>query len=427
VDFATDVRPWLGREAAFAVLDTPGPTAGTLIVLDLRNRAKARAFLLAQGASPDGNYRKVQLLRQPSGAVLAFLGHFLVLGQADSVAAAIDVSTGHAPSLAHTAAYQQAAAGEPADRVLDFYAPAAGVSRALLPRTGLLGALGVLLDQPALSAATISVSPAKGGLSARIQSSLDPKLARVRATQAALPTGSMMLLDVGNLRRAAPKLLAAAAKLGIAGRAAALLGQLGHALSAQGFSLNGLFSAFGHETALAVVPGRGSGPAPVLVGRTHNPAAAGAELASLEGPLTQAFTPPGNSAGVVPQVAATTIGGVTVSQLTLAPGLGLSWAVSHGLVVLSTSAGAVANVLAHRARLSDEAAYRAGTRGFPSQVTSLVFFDLGPLLRLGSRLGLVGGTTLQELLPDLEQIRAIGLESTRGKADTTTQLQLQIR
>jgi hypothetical protein len=436
VDFATDVRPWLGREAALAVLDTPGPTAGTLIVLDLRDRARARAFLEAQGAFPAGAYRKVSLLQQPSGAVLAFLGHYLVIGQATSVDAAIDVATGHGSSLAQSAAYQSAAAGEPDDRVLDFYAPADGVRRALLPRPGLLGALGVLLDQPALRATTISLSPASGGLSARIHSSLDPKLARMPTAHtraitpsiaAALPTGSMLLLDVGNLRRAAPKLLAAAAKLGVADRAATLLGQLGSALTAQGVNLDRLFSIFGHETALAVVPGRGSGPAPVLVGRTDNPAVAQGQLAALEGPLSTAFTPPSGGAGVVPEVAATTVGGVTISQLTLTPGLGLDWGVSHGLVVLSTSAGAVANVLAHRAALGGERAYGSATGGFPSQVTSLVFFDLGPLLRLGEQTGLVGGNTLQGLSPDLEQLRAIGLESTRGTADTTTELQLQIR
>jgi hypothetical protein len=165
----------------------------------------------------------------------------------------------------------------------------------------------------------------------------------------------------------------------------------------------------------------------VLVGRTTQPTAAENELASLVVPLTAAFTPPSDGAGVVPEIAATTVGPVTVSQLTLAPGLGLDWVVSHGLVVLSTSAGAVANVIAHRAQLSAEPAYKAATRGFSGQATSLVFFDLGPLLRLGEQTGLVASTTLKGLGPDLGQLRAIGLRSTKGTADTTTELQLQIR
>ena len=434
VDFTADVRPWLGGEAAFAVLDTGGASAGTLIVLDVRDRRSARAFLAAHGALSAGSYRKVALLAEPSGTTLAFLGRYLVLGQAASVQEAIDVSHG-ARSLAHSATYQHAAAGEPAGRVLDFYAPAAGVTRALIPRGGLLGALGDLLYQPALSAATIAVSPAPAGFSVRIHSSLDPRLARATAGASRqitpslaglLPAGSTMLFDVPNLRTAAPKLLEAAAAVGIAGRVGSLLTRLGAALVSQGVSLNRLFSIFGPQTALAIVPGRdGGGPAPLLVGRTSHPAAALAELARLEGPLTQAFTP-SSGGGLVPEVGASTIGGVTVSQLTLAPGLQLDWAVSGGVVALSTSGGAVAGVLRHRASLSGERAYKEAMGGLPNRATSLLFLDLGPLLRLGEQTGLIGGDVLAALLPDLERIRAIGLVSSRSESDTTTELQLQI-
>lgn len=437
VDFATDIRPWLGPEAAFAVLDTPGASAGTLVVLDVSNRAKARAFLSAHGASPSGAYRNVHLLQEASGTTFAFVGHYLLLGQAASVTGAIDVARGRGRSLASSATYANATAGEPADRVLDFYAPVAGVTRALAPSSGLLGALGTLLDQPALSAVTVAVSPDAGGFGVRVHSLLDPKLANVPSAKtpsftptlaSALPAGSEMMLDVPSLSGAVPKLLAAAAKLGIAGRAAGVLSRLGGALIAEGVNLHRFFSIFGSQGVLAIVPGLGgSGPAPVLVGRTTRPTAAVKELADLEEPLTQAFTPPSSGGGLVPEVGTTTLGRATVSTLTLAPGFELDWAVSHGLVVVSTSPGAAAAVISHRASLSGERAYKNAVAGLPTQVSTLVFLDLGPLLRLGERTGLVGGNTLAALRPDLEQIRAIGLATTRGGSDTTTQLQLQIR
>jgi hypothetical protein len=437
VNFAADIRPWLGREAAFAVLDTPGSTAGTLVVLDVRNRARARAFLTAQGATPAGGYRNVRLLREPSGTALAFVRNYLVAGQMASVTSAIDVATKHARSLADSSAYQAAAASEPADRVLDLYLPVAGVRRALVPRQGLLGALGTLLDQPALEAVAATLSPSSGGFRLWVHSTLAPGLARATAPQSVaitpsladvLPAGSLMLLDAGNLRRSAPKLLAAAAKIGVAGRASTLLTRLGGALVAQGVNLNRLFSAFGSESALAVVPGAGgAGPAPLLIGRTAHPRAASRELASLEGPLTQAFTPPSGGAGVVPEVGAVSVGGATVSELTLAPGLQVDWAVARGLVMLSTSPAAIAHVITHRAALSASPVYRAADGGLPPQATSLVFLDLGPLLRLGSQTGLIGGSTLAALTPELDQIRAIGLATTRGESDTTTELQLQMR
>ena len=36
-NFATDIRPWLGKEAAFALMNTTSSSAGSLIVLDVRN------------------------------------------------------------------------------------------------------------------------------------------------------------------------------------------------------------------------------------------------------------------------------------------------------------------------------------------------------------------------------------------------------
>jgi hypothetical protein len=84
-------------------------------------------------------------------------------------------------------------------------------------------------------------------------------------------------------------------------------------------------------------------------------------------------------------------------------------------------------VINHRVALANEPSHQAATVGLPSSGTSLVFFDLGPLLRLGEQTGLIGSTTLAALRRYLEQIRAIGLVSTSQGPDTTTELQLQIR
>jgi|GEM_PF-2013994 len=427
------IRPWLGREAALAVLNTPGQSAGTLIVLDVRDRHRARAFLAANGALPAGAYRRVALLRQPSGTVLAFLGHYLVAGQASSVRAAVRLAAGGA-SLAASPLYQRAAAGEPADRVLDAYVSAAGLQRALLPRTGLLGALGVLLYQPPFSAATITLSPSAAGLALRVHTALfapavsGPPRQFTPSLPDALPAGSPLMLDAAGVRGAAGKFLAAAARLGMLGRVGTLLGRLGQALRAEGVSVGRVLASLGGETALAVVPGRGGGgPAPVLVARPPHPAAARAELASLEGPLTQAFAPPSQGAGVAPEVSVLTRRGATISELTLAPGFQLDWTVAHGLLIVSTTPAGLAAVLDHTAPLSGEPGYRATLGSAPGQVTSLVFLDLAPLLRLGQQTGLIGETPLESLLPELERVRAIGLASTGGGTDTTTQLQIRIR
>jgi Protein of unknown function (DUF3352) len=435
VDFASQVRPWLGKEAAFAVLDTTGSSAGSLIVLDVRERARAGAFMASFGGEPDGRFRGVPLLRQPTGAEYAFYRHYLLLGQKASVESAIFVGAGKAPSLASSSGYQSAAAGEPSGRVLDIYASAAGIRRALLPRGGLLGALGILLYQPALSASSISLAPASHGLRITAHSTLDGKtLGHLHSAvsqfgptlDGALPRHSTLLFDVDNLSRAASKILRAAATAGLAGRFAPLLSRLGSGLAAEGVNVRRLLSTFGGETAVALVPTPAGDPAPVVVTRTSRPGVTRARLAGLEAPLTQLFTPPGSGPGQVPVVNDLQLGGASIHQLALAPGFQLDYTVAHGLVVISTNMAAISAVLGHRRSLTSAPAYGATLADHPDQVTSLVFSALPELLRLGSRLGLIDNTRLATVWPDLAKIRAVGLASRRGELDTTTQLSLQI-
>ena len=431
--------PWLGREAAFALLDTAGSSAGSLIVLDVRSRARAEGYVAGAGAVPDGSYDRATLLREPSGTELAFARHYLLMGQAASVRAALDVATGRTPSLAGSPGYQQASSGEPDDRVLDAYASVGGIRRVLAPRAGLLGALAVLLDQPTLSGVTVSVSPMTGGLRLQIHEALYPGLARVNAPaaqfsptlQRVMPSGATLLLDVHGLAGSAPRVLATLATAGIGGRIGPLLSRLGSALAAQGVNIPQILSIFSGETAVAIVPGaRGSlgagAPGLVIVARTSHPNATSGLLAGLEAPLAQLFPPPSSGAGQAPEFGDVQTAGVTVHQMALAPGFQLDYAVFRGLVVVSTSVQAIGRVARHSASLADTAAYHATLADSPSTVTSLLFFDFNQLLSLGEQAGLMRGAQMAALRPDLERIRGVGLTSVRGESDTTAELFLQI-
>ena len=112
VSFASDIRPWLGREAAVALLENGTGAPAPLIVLDVARRARAQAFLGQIGARTVGTYRGAQLYTR-RGAALAFASHYLVLGSRPSVQAALDVTAGHGASLAADSAYRQAAAASP--------------------------------------------------------------------------------------------------------------------------------------------------------------------------------------------------------------------------------------------------------------------------------------------------------------------------
>jgi hypothetical protein len=66
------------------------------------------------------------------------------------------------------------------------------------------------------------------------------------------------------------------------------------------------------------------------------------------------------------------------------------------------------------------------TSTIPDPVTSLPFLDFNQLLSLGEQTGLTRGARYQALKPDLQKIRAVGLHSTRGEADSTAELFLKI-
>jgi Protein of unknown function (DUF3352) len=427
VDFATGIRPWLGKEAALALLDTQGASAPSLLVVDVSNRPRAQRFLTRAGAAAVAAYDGVRILGYPSGTELAFVTHYLVVGPDTAVRAAIAAGTGRARSLAAVPAYQRAAAGEPAGRVLDAYLPAAGVRRLLEPRGGVVGAIATMLDRPSLEGTAISLSAVTGGAQVQIHSALSARshpIGFAPTLQSVLPAGSTLMLDVDGLNRAAPQLLRAAATVGFAGNVAPLLARLGAALTAQGVNVHAITSIFHEETAVALSPG--PTPSLVIVARTSNQAATQTEMAGLEAPLTALFPAPSSGPGQIPGLVDHQVGGVTVHELGLGPGLQVDYAVFNGLVVVSTSITAIDQVASRSRSLAGDNAYKTVLSDQPEQVSSVLFSDFSQLLRLGEQTGLTSGARIRELLPDLAKVSTIGLSSANGKSDTTTELRLEI-
>jgi hypothetical protein len=434
ISFVSDIRPWLGSEAAVALLDTGTNTAAPLIVLGVANRSRAQAFIARIGAHAGATFDGTQLYAR-RGAALAFTGRYLVLGSSASVRSALQTASGRAVSLAADSAYRAAAAGEPAGRVLDAYASAVGVRRLLVNQGGLAGALGVLLYSPAMSGVSLALSAAPPGARIQIHRALDPDLAAIAGRpgqqfsptlEGELPEGSTLALDVPDLERVAPRVLSAGATGGVGGAIGPLLSRLGAALRAQGVDVTGLESLFSGESAVAVSPAPGHPSALVIVSRVANMAQARTELASVEVPLSQLLASAANSSGVVSSFTARSVAGVTAHQLTLASGVELDYAVFRGLAVISTSLSGIAAVASHAHTLSDEEAYRAALAGHPSQVTSLLFLDFSQLLSLAGQTGLISGARFDALRADLRKIGAIGLSSTSGETSSTAELSLQI-
>jgi len=415
--FAAEARPWIGDEAALAVMPAGGARASGLVVLAVRRPSAARRFL---GSG-----------RFPGGAVGALARGYMVIGSPPDVRAALEVARGRMPSLAGNPAFQRVAAGEPPGRVLDLYASGVGTARLLGGRGGFAGALSTLLAPQDLTSLSVSLSTAPGGARVQVHRVLSAPVADAGRTiqpslAAVAPAGAALFAELADLPSQAPRLLSASSQLGVGGAVAPLLTRLGAALRAEGVDVHSVLRLFRGETAVSVTL-TGRRPAVLVLARARDQRQARVQLAELEPALASLFPAASSGPGAAPLFTSRLVNGITIHQLDLGPGLQLDYAVWRGLIGVSTGVAALAQASRRAApSLSGERGYRTAVGSSGEPVGSLVFLDLRVLLRLGEQTGLLRGTSLGPLAPVLGRIRAIGLRSTSEKTDSTAELYLEI-
>ncbi len=435
LSYAREIRPWLGREAALAFVDSGTGRAVPLLVLDVADRTGAERFLArrAAGATGAGKYRGVALLRFRTVAI-GFVAHALVAGPEPAVHAAIDASAGRRAALAGDSVYTRASAGAPAGRVADLYVSQAGVRQVLIPRRGALGAVASLLDAPGLLGTGLAVSAAADGASVRVHSALDARVVEavgappsfVPRLTGALPANALALLDVHGLDRAGARFALAASAGGLAGGAGELARGFEPALREAGIDLRrDVLPLVSNEVAVAVT---GSSPVPLLtlVAPTRDPVRASAVLAQIQAPLAQVLARAAGAGGEVPVLDEASVGGVAVHQLRVGPAFELDYAVFGGRLVISTGLKGIEAVVRPGPRLAGDARFRTVLGDDSAPVTSVLFLDLRKLLGLGERIGLTERRRSGGLRAVLGRIRGVGLRATGGVAESTAELRLQI-
>lgn len=425
-DFDRDVRPWLGDEAALALTPGGGTTAGSLLLLSVTDEDAARAFLArTAGRARRSAYAGTALAAYGNGTVATFLDGFLIVGQQRSVRGAIDRAAGRGRALADDPAYRAATAGAPGDRVADAYATVDGVRRLLAPQRGLLGLAGALLDQRGLRAAALSLTAEGSGATVRIRAILDPRARRAAPAftptlTRRVPRDALAYAGFSGLERAAPLLLGLGGLGGAGGDTGALIAQAGRLLAGSGVSFaRDVLPLFGREVAVTVVEAGGA-PAVALLARTPDGERTRAALRRLEPAIAKLFAPQG---GEPPRFSDVEAGGVEARGLAAGEGVELGYAVTGGTLIVSTSREALAQVVRPRGTIGDNPDFRAVIRDSQSDLTSIVFFDFSQLLSLFEPLGLTGDSGLAA---DLQRVRAVGLTSTSGEAQTTAELTFEI-
>lgn len=429
VDFGAQVSRWARGRALLALLNTPTSTAAPLIAVDVSDRRAARSFLRGHGAVARGSYRGTPLQAYPDGDVLAFVGSELVVGRPAAVRRAIDVAAGAVPPLGAAAPYRRSTSGEPPDTVVSAYASAAGVRRILAGQGGLLGALGGLLSRPGLQGVAMSLQPTARGARVRIRSALrpgapdaarpvDPSLARV------IPADADLMVELTGLDRALPRVLGAGSAAGLGGGLGPLLGRLGSALAGAGVDVHALVSLFAGRSVVAIL-GSGRSVTMVVAAAVPDQDRAEAELGQVGRALSRlvAVSPGRSGAGSVYRTQR--VDGIAVHAFQLTPTLALDYAALHGLVMVATSPEGVAALARPSHPLGADPSFQAALSGRPASVTSLGYADMRRLLRaLAPALG--STATGARLLPDLRRIGTVGLTSTGGPGESTTDLTIQV-
>lgn len=434
VNFDRDVRPWLGKEAALALLNADSDTAGSLVLLDVADRKRAQAFVARSSAStPTSTYHGVAL-RRSGDVTTAFIGHFLVIGQDATVRRAVDVRDGRRPALPSDAIYRRAIKGMPGGRVADAYASADGVSRLLAPQGGILGFVGTLLTNPALDGAALALTPEAPGARLWEHSVLDPKKAKNSASPfqsfepsliSDVPANAIAYLGITHLDRAIGPLLTLAGSAG--GSIASLLSQAQKAISKQtGVNVQrDVISLFGGEVALAISPGN---PAPILtvIAHTSNEKKTSAALAKLQDPLAQLLAPAGAGPGAAPAFESHDVGGgVKAYGVRLSATLEIDYAVFDGKVVISTG---LAGIRAARegGGLDRSPDFKDVLAKRPKRVTSVIFLDFNQLLDLAEQTGLNSSPSYARIRDDLRRVRTVGATTSVREAESTAELRFKI-
>ena len=213
-----DVRPWLGDEAAVALVELGGGRFGSLVLARVRDEPKAEALLQrVAGARPGTRYTGTVVRRFGANAA-AFVRGYLVAGPELAVQRSIDAAEDDAPALAESDVFERALAG--AERPAQVYvaprglraAPGGGVAGALVARCSASRGLRALGAAAAGGEDGLRVSVRSVGTGGRTAADAGPDGALALAAR--VPAEAIALL-------AAPEAAAVVAAVERAGGAAA--------------------------------------------------------------------------------------------------------------------------------------------------------------------------------------------------------------
>lgn len=471
-DFESDIAPWLGGQAAVAIVPQAGSAEQVQLLEEGDPQAAADfAASLAASSPRTADYRGVEISTDARGLATASVGGFLTIGTEAGVRRLVDVSSGAegVRPLSDDPVASELRDELPAERFAEAYVSEDGIESLIASESSPLSSLEPFVDAAASRGAAASLGAGEGTLEVSVRSLVDPERAKSNpGFFAAFPAFDPELPE----RLAADTL----GYVGIAEPGTTVSELLAQATAeapalAEGFTAaaerlrdlgdvnvtDQLLPALGGEAAFALQPGAESrpapgpeqtttapapapeglpqGPAPVAPGEAPVPIlqfladgvdserARGA-LAQLQGPIAEALNT--ETSLQAPVFDRREVDGVEIQVLRVSPTVNLTYALADDSLAVATQPEGVEQVIAGEGGLGEAERFTHATADFPSEPSLLAYLDLSGLVELGEREGLGEDPVYAVFAPEIRRLQALALVVEAEPTSIATDVRLVI-
>ena len=469
-DFTRDIAPWLGGQAAVAIVPVGGGAEQVQLLQEGDPEAADEfAASLAAGEPRSEDYQGVELSIDSRGLATASVGGFLVIGTDAGVRRVVDVETGveGARSLAEDGVAGELRDELPARRFVDAYVSPDGIETLIATDSGALASIEPFVDAGSSQGAAASLGTSDGALEVSIHSSLDPQQAgNEPGFFAAFPPfdpklperlseDALSYVGIGDPQTTVNDLLAQATAEAPAlaqglTEAANRLRELGEVKVQEE-----LLPALGGEAAFALQPGTGSaasddaeattapsegpeglpqGPAPIPTEETVpvlqfladgvDSERARQTLAQLQGSIASSLDP--GTSLQAPVFDQRTYKGVEMEVLRVSPTVNLTYALAESSLAIASQPQGVEQVIDGEGGLDETEGFEEATADFPDEPSLLAYLDLTGLVELGEREGLGEDPVYALFAPEIRRLEAAALSVDASSTDLETEVRVLI-
>jgi hypothetical protein len=431
LDFARDIQPWFGGQAALAVIPA-GERAGEevqLLQISDTDGAKKFAASIATGTPQTSDYRDVPVTVDRRGLATAEVGGFLAMGRESGVRDAIDARSGASGtgSLEEEPAADAALDALPDERLADAYLSPDGIDRLVGNPRGPLATLDAVIDPGASAGAAMALVASDSGIELDIRSELDQARAKAQpgffaafpsfdpSLTTSLPSDSLAYVGMAEPGKTLVSLIeqASADQPGLAAAVDSLVKrvkQLGKVDLEKD-----LLPALGDEAAFALQPG--GVPYLEFLSSGIDAERAGKALASLQAPIVKALAP-------APAFVEHNVGGVTAHSVKVSPTVDLTYAIAGSVLLVATDPAAVKQLTSEAGGLGDDDVFKEATSGLTGDVSVLGFLNLFGLLTLAEQAGLAEDPAYTTFAPELHKLSALGVSVRESSTELATDVRL---